>query len=195
MLPERGLPMFTFGFRFALDRLSGYRNAAAKGLLSQGHLQRIEAVLEPLQRLAVTVDFQRPVLSFWRPVPNAAPNLTRAAEAAATTTLPATRRSPMGEALERGRRRGARAASNEEFLQRLLARRPDAEARYRGMLDSAAAVPDPRWNRPPPTRPARRRARPCWKLSCAGSARCSSSPMTGWTWSMSGRSASRQKSW
>ena len=156
MLPERGLPMFTFGFRFALDRLSGYRNAAAKGLLAQGHLQRIEAVLEPLQRLAVTVDFQRPVLSFWRPAPNAAParaivapqrwtlsdpgsaaDLTRAAEAAATTTLPATRRSPMGEALERGRRRGARAVSNEEFLQRLMARRPEAEVRYRGMLESA----------------------------------------------------------
>ncbi|MER9187057.1 phospholipase D-like domain-containing protein [Mesorhizobium australicum] len=142
MLPERGLPMFTFGFRFALDRLSGYRNAAAKGLLSQGHLQRIEAVLEPLQRLAVSVDFQRPVLSFWRPAPNAPSDLMGAAGAVATTTLPATRGPSMGEALERGRRRGARAVNNEEFLQRLLARRPDAEARYRGMLDSAAAVPE-----------------------------------------------------
>ena len=36
----------------------------------------------------------------------------------------------MGEALERGRRRDARAVNNEEFLQRLMARRPDAEARY-----------------------------------------------------------------
>ncbi|WP_176480174.1 phospholipase D-like domain-containing protein [Mesorhizobium sp. WSM3859] len=68
-MPGRGLPMFTFGFRFALDRLSGYRNAAAKGLLAKDHLTRIDVVLKRLQRLAVTVDFRRPVLSSWRPSP------------------------------------------------------------------------------------------------------------------------------
>lgn len=68
LLRERGLPMFTFGFRFAIDRLSGYRTAADTGrLLDNSHKPRIEAVLEPLLKLATMVDFQRPVLSFLRP--------------------------------------------------------------------------------------------------------------------------------
>lgn len=171
-LPERGLPMFTFGFRFALDRLSGYRNAAAKGLLAARHLSRIESVLGSLQGLAGTVDFHRPVLSFWRPssaeapgeaalsVTEAAPkpailrndrsgtaaedrrpSASNAVRPTAATMSPAPARGvPMTEASERERRRSARAVRNEEFVERLLARRPEARSRYQGLLEAASAV-------------------------------------------------------
>lgn len=152
MLAERGLPIFTFGLRFALDRLSGYRNAAAKGLFQQDHLASIEAVLEPMQRLATTVDFRMPVLSFWHASPE--PRLEAPATISGNRMLPAsatrtsatmsdtTRRQPMGEAVERERRRSARSTRNEEFVQRLFARRPEANTIYGAELETASLVSD-----------------------------------------------------
>jgi hypothetical protein len=64
-IPARGLPMFTSGFRFALDRLSSYRNAAASGKLEKDDGDRIDPILNAMHRIAANVNFERPVLSFW----------------------------------------------------------------------------------------------------------------------------------
>ncbi|WP_275791450.1 trypsin-like peptidase domain-containing protein [Pararhizobium gei] len=149
MLSERGLPMFTFGFRFAIDRLGGYRNAAEKGLLRQDHLASIEAVLTPLKRLAATVDFRRPVLSFWHAAPThqreeerqlPVPSIRTTATTAVISQI--TRSQPMDEAVERQRRKNARTTRNEEFVQRLFARHPDASAHYKAELESASLESD-----------------------------------------------------
>ncbi|MES0020235.1 DNA/RNA non-specific endonuclease [Mesorhizobium sp. M0036] len=66
-LPSRGLPMFTPGLRFALDRLSGYRNAAAGGRFEPADGEKIGAVLDRLYQTASNANFDRPVLNFREP--------------------------------------------------------------------------------------------------------------------------------
>jgi hypothetical protein len=152
LLSERGLPMFTYGLRFAIDRLNAYRNAAEKGLLQRAHLSSIEATLTPLQQLAATVNFRRPVLSFWHPTTLdrqvaelRAPVSPARLNTAVQTQSQVTGRPPMGEAFERQRRQNARKTRNEEFVKRLLARRSEAASHYSaelasGRLESDAAL-------------------------------------------------------
>lgn len=63
-LPARGLPMFSGGLRFALDRLTGYRHAAIAGKLERRHVEAIDAVLASIRRTAAGADFRRSVLAF-----------------------------------------------------------------------------------------------------------------------------------
>ena len=65
-LPSRGLPMFTPGLRFALDRLSGYRNASGR-YFNQADGEKIGALLDRLYRTASNANFDRPVLNFREP--------------------------------------------------------------------------------------------------------------------------------
>ncbi len=62
-LPKRAAPMFTYGLRFALDRLNAYRNAAVAGKLNK-YVPEIEAALEQLAPLACRADFSRAILTF-----------------------------------------------------------------------------------------------------------------------------------
>lgn len=63
-LRSRGLPMFSGGLRFALDRLTSYRTAARVGKLDPAYVVMIDAVLDTLFRTAAGVDFDRPILTF-----------------------------------------------------------------------------------------------------------------------------------
>lgn len=63
-LPKRPAPMFTYGLRFALDRLNAYRNAAMTGKLDNKYVADIEGALEQLAPLACRTDFSRAILTF-----------------------------------------------------------------------------------------------------------------------------------
>lgn len=65
-LPSRGLPLFTPGLRFALDRLSGYRNASGKHF-DPADGEKTGALLDRLYRTASNANFDRPVLNFREP--------------------------------------------------------------------------------------------------------------------------------
>ncbi|MER8583171.1 hypothetical protein NKG95_31530 [Mesorhizobium sp. M1423] len=82
-LPLRGLPMFTPGLRFALDRLSGYRNAAAGRHFDRAESEKIGAVLDRLYRTASNANFDRPVLNFREPA-----DLWASRKAAGTAAMP-----------------------------------------------------------------------------------------------------------
>ncbi|MGO8023923.1 hypothetical protein [Rhizobium leguminosarum] len=63
-LPHRPPPMFSFGLRFALDRLTAYRNASQSGKLDENYAAMTEAALDDLNPLACQTDFTRPILTF-----------------------------------------------------------------------------------------------------------------------------------
>jgi len=62
--PARGLPMFSLGLRFALDRLSAYRSAASSFDWARQHLEATRALLDSLTALALYTDFAQPLLAF-----------------------------------------------------------------------------------------------------------------------------------
>ncbi len=63
-LPRRRAPMFTYGLRFALDRLNAYRNAAIAEKLDNKSVDEIDAALTQLAPLACRTDFNRAILTF-----------------------------------------------------------------------------------------------------------------------------------
>jgi hypothetical protein len=69
-LPQRGLPFFTDGLTYAIDRLRLYVGAGTSAFDPQ-QLEPARALLERLQSYAAFVDFQRPVLTFTGLDPNA----------------------------------------------------------------------------------------------------------------------------
>ncbi|RDJ05059.1 hypothetical protein [Rhizobium grahamii] len=72
-VPDRGVPMFSMGLRFTLDRLKGYRTSARTGKLDPSFVARIEPALERLERLALGADFDQPLLTFLSIVPQDSP--------------------------------------------------------------------------------------------------------------------------
>jgi hypothetical protein len=68
-LPERGLPYFSDGLAFALNRLRTYLSYEGKGELA-GDLDKARQVLSALNPFAQFTDFSRPVLTFTGLEPN-----------------------------------------------------------------------------------------------------------------------------
>ncbi len=62
-LPERGLPYFSDGLSYAVDRLRLYLGSGSKQL-EPTQTAQIAPLLEALQRVASVTDFQKPVLTF-----------------------------------------------------------------------------------------------------------------------------------
>jgi hypothetical protein len=62
-LPSRGLPIFSDGLSYALDRLGLYIRIGEKNF-EKARLDQAKALLEHLQRFAAFVDFRRPLLTF-----------------------------------------------------------------------------------------------------------------------------------
>lgn len=60
----RGLPLFSNGLRYVLDRLTSYRTAAMGGKLDLTFVEGIDAVLDTLFRTATGVDFDSVILTF-----------------------------------------------------------------------------------------------------------------------------------
>jgi hypothetical protein len=61
-LLDRGLPLFTDGLAYALDRLRLYRDTGAYERLDAKRAQRASILFDELIRLAPNVDFGSPVL-------------------------------------------------------------------------------------------------------------------------------------
>jgi hypothetical protein len=62
-LPTRGLPIFSDGLSYALDRLGLYIRVGEKNF-GEVRLKDARTLLEQLQRFAAFVDFRRPLLTF-----------------------------------------------------------------------------------------------------------------------------------
>jgi hypothetical protein len=62
-LPERGLPFFTSGLTYAMNRLRQYRRAVENKKLS-GDEKAIDRVSRRLERYAGFIDVTRPILTF-----------------------------------------------------------------------------------------------------------------------------------
>lgn len=62
-LPQRGLPFFTSGLTFAVNRLRQYRRAVEKGTLA-GDITMLNSISMALERYAGLVDVTNPILSF-----------------------------------------------------------------------------------------------------------------------------------
>lgn len=62
-LPLRGLPIFSDGFSYALDRLRLYLSVG-EGHFTESQLSQARDVLGPLQRFAIFIDFTKPLLTF-----------------------------------------------------------------------------------------------------------------------------------
>ncbi len=62
-LPSRGLPIFSDGLSYVIDRLRLY-TSLKKSHFEQSRLSRAKNILERLQRLATFTDFRMPILTF-----------------------------------------------------------------------------------------------------------------------------------
>lgn len=62
-LPSRGLPIFSDGLSYALDRLRLYLRIGEKNF-EKAQLDQAKTLLEHLQQFAAFVDFRRPLLTF-----------------------------------------------------------------------------------------------------------------------------------
>jgi hypothetical protein len=62
-LPSRGLPIFSDGLSYALDRLRLYIRVGEKNF-EKARLEQSKTLLVQLQRFAAFVDFRRPLLTF-----------------------------------------------------------------------------------------------------------------------------------
>ena len=62
-LPNRGLPIFSSGLSYGINRLRFYQSFGERHF-QKAKLEKAQAVLEQLQSLAAFVDFRRPLLTF-----------------------------------------------------------------------------------------------------------------------------------
>lgn len=68
-LPERGLPLFSTGLSYTLDRLRLYVSVG-QSHFQENQISQAQTLLEKLQRFANFVDFRRPILTFTGIDPN-----------------------------------------------------------------------------------------------------------------------------